>query len=232
MVHAGAGKDMAEAAAPAVLEVLGRGRVLVFAMGSTSSGIPREWGAAGGRPGVSLLEDLSEETAGRVGSRICEAKQPGDVAVASIHWGGNWGYQVPDEEIRFAHRLIEEGVDIVHGHSSHHPKAIEVYRDRLILYGSGDFLDDYEGISGHEAYRHDLRLMCLVRVDAAGAGVPGSCGRVEDVQLVPLEVRRFRLQRASAADVGWLCDLLNTLGAPFGTQVRLQRDNAMILRWR
>ena len=38
------------------------------------------------------------------------------------------------------------GIDVVHGHSSHHPRPIEVYQRRLILYGCGDFIDDYEGI--------------------------------------------------------------------------------------
>ena len=49
-------------------------------------------------------------------------------------------------QIRFAHRLIDAGVDVVHGHSSHHPRPIEVYRGKLILYGCGDTIDDYEGI--------------------------------------------------------------------------------------
>ncbi len=224
IAHAGAGGNAAEAAAPAVLDVPGKGRVLIFSMGSTTSGIPREWGATPDRPGVNLLEDLSEATAGRVASEIRAAKRPGDVAVASIHWGGNWGYEIPATQIRFAHRLVEEGVDIVHGHSSHHPKAIEVYRDRLILYGCGDFLDDYEGISGYEAFRDDLRLMYLVRVDPQP-------GRLEEARLVPLQARRFRLHRASAADAQWLRDLLNRLGAPFGTQVQLQGDEGLILRW-
>ena len=47
--------------------------------------------------------------------------------VASIHWGGNWGYRIRDEETCFAHRLA--------------------------LYGCGDFLNDYEGISGYEMFR-------------------------------------------------------------------------------
>jgi len=223
IARAGAGENVAEAASPAALDVPGKGRVLVFSMGSTTGGIPGEWGATRDRPGVNLLEDLSEETARRVASQIREAKRPGDVTVASIHWGGNWGYDIPDEQIRFAHRLVEEGVDIVHGHSSHHVKAIEVYRDRLILYGCGDFLDDYEGISGYEAFRDDLRLMYLVRVEPQQ-------GRLGEVRLVPMQVRRFRLNRASEADASWLCDLLNRLGAPFGTQVQLEGDNSMILR--
>jgi poly-gamma-glutamate capsule biosynthesis protein CapA/YwtB (metallophosphatase superfamily) len=63
--------------------------------------------------------------------------------------------------------INEAGVDIVHGHSSHHPKGIEVYKNRPILYGCGDFLNDYEGISGYQEYRDDLTLMYFPRMDAA-----------------------------------------------------------------
>lgn len=225
MAHPGAGRTAAEAASPAVLDVAGKGRVLIFSFGSTTSGIPRAWGATRDRPGVHLLEDLSEDAARRVAQRIRPARRPGDVTVASIHWGGNWGYAIHAEQIRFAHQLIEEGVDLVHGHSSHHVKSIEVYRDRLILYGCGDFLNDYEGIRGYEAFRSDLALMYLARVDPQQ-------GRLVEVRLVPMQVRQFRLNRASEPDAEWLCDLLNSLGAPFGTQMQLEGDHSMALRWR
>jgi poly-gamma-glutamate synthesis protein (capsule biosynthesis protein) len=225
LAHAGAGRHAAEAGSPAVLNLADKGRVLVFALGSTTSGIPWQWAATEDRPGVYLLEDLSEETARRVAGRMRQVRRPGDVTVASIHWGGNWGYEVPDEQIHFAHRLIEEGVAIVHGHSSHHIKAIEVYRHRLILYGCGDFLTDYEGISGYEGFRGDLGLMYLARVDPQQ-------GQLVEMRLVPMQSRRFRLERASEADTKWLCDLLNRLGAPLGTQVQLDDDNRMTLRWR
>ena len=223
--HAGAGHSAAQAAAPAVLDVADKGRVLVFAFGSTSSGIPREWSATENRAGVNLLKDLSEDTARRTAVEILSYKRPGDVTVASIHWGSNWGYGIPDQQIDFAHRLIEEGVDLVHGHSSHHVKAVEVYRDRLILYGCGDFITDYEGISGHEEFRSDLALMYLVKMDAQQ-------GRLIEVRLVPMQARRFRLNRVSKADVHWLCNLLNDLGAPFATETQLEDDNSMALRWR
>jgi poly-gamma-glutamate synthesis protein (capsule biosynthesis protein) len=222
IAHAGAGATAAEAAAPAVLEVPGKGRVVVFALGSTTSGIPREWGATPDRPGVNLLEDLSEQTARRVATHIGEAKRPGDVVVASVHWGGNWGYEVPADQIRFAHHLIEWGVDLVHGHSSHHVKALEVYRDGLILYGCGDFLNDYEGISGYEAFRGDLRLLYLARVDPRP-------GRLAEARLIPLQSKRLRLERASDADTRWLGTLLSTLGTPFGTRVQVGRDHGLLI---
>ena len=172
IAHAGAGGDAVEAASVAALDVAGKGRVLVYSLGSPTSGIPWEWGATEDRPGVNLLEDLSEETARRIAGQMLRRTRPGDVTVASIHWGDNWGYHIPDEQIRFAHRLIEEGVSIVHGHSSHHVKAIEVYRERLILYGCGDFLTDYEGISGYEQFRGDLSAY----VSGEDRSAPGPVG--------------------------------------------------------
>lgn len=225
IARAGAGENAAEAASPAVLDVLGKGRVLVNSMGSTTSGIPRAWAATRDGPGVNLLDDLSEATARRVANQIREAKRPGDVTVASIHWGGNWGYEVPDEQIRFAHRLVEDGVDVVHGHSSHHAKAIEIYRSRPILYGCGDLLDDYEGISGYEEFRDDLKLLYLLQVEPPD-------GRLLAARVVPVQARQFRLNRASDTDANWLGDLLNRLGAPFGTHVQLEGDGSMTLRWR
>ena len=140
-------------------------------------------------------------------------KQPGDVAIASVHWGGNWGYEIPRQQIAFAHRLVEEGFDVIHGHSSHHVKGIEVFKDRLILYGSGDFITDYEGISGYEEFRGDLALMYLIQIDSER-------DRLVAARLVPMQLRRFRLNRSSAADADWLCALLNRLSAPFGTQIQ------------
>ena len=86
-----------------------------------------------------------------------------------MHWGGNWGYRTRDEETRFAHQLIEHGIAVVHGHSSHHVKTAEIHSDRLVLYGCGDFLNDYEGISGYEVFRSDLRLIDVSARDRSAA---------------------------------------------------------------
>jgi poly-gamma-glutamate synthesis protein (capsule biosynthesis protein) len=223
IAHAGAGNDAVEAAAPAVLDVPGKGRVLLFSFGSTTSGIPRDWRARSISPGTNLLEDLSETSATWIATEMRQFKRPSDLLVASIHWGGNWGYEIPREQIAFAHRLIEEGVAVVHGHSSHHVKAIEVFKGHLILYGCGDFLTDYEGISGYEKFRGDLALMYLVELHSRS-------GELMSVRLVPMQMRRFRLEHASAADANLLCDLLNRLGAPFGTEVQLANENGITLK--
>jgi poly-gamma-glutamate synthesis protein (capsule biosynthesis protein) len=220
--HAGAGHNATEAQSPAVLTT-GAGRVVALAVGSVTSGIPLEWAATEDRPGVNLLADLSEETAQQIGVQIGQAKQPGDVAVVSIHWGANWGYDIPREQTRFAHWLIDEGVDVVHGHSSHHAKGLEVYRDRLILYGCGDFFTDSEGITGYEAFRGDLSLLYVVKID------PSQRGLVE-VRLLPMQVQRFRLNPASRVDVEWLAERLNEQVEGLGTGIHLHSDGTMTVR--
>jgi poly-gamma-glutamate synthesis protein (capsule biosynthesis protein) len=223
--HAGAGRSIEEAALPAVMEIGGEGRVIVFSFGSEGSGIPSSWAASGRRPGVNLLEEMSAKTVQRIARQVREVKRPGDIVVASIHWGSNWGYEIPRRHTELAHGLIDEaGVDLIHGHSSHHPKAIEVYKKRPILYGCGDFLNDYEGIGGHEAFRNDLCLMYFVSSDP-------STGELRRLQMTPLQIKRFMLTRASTNDARWLRAVLDREGRKFGTRVRMSPENRLTLLW-
>lgn len=225
-IHAvGAGRNAAQAEAPAMLDLPGGGRVLVFALGSVSSGIPENWAAGPNRPGVNLLKDLSDRSIARIADRARSAKRPGDLLVASIHWGPNWGYAVPTSQRSFAHDLIDvAGFDVVHGHSSHHAKAIEVYRERLILYGCGDFLTDYEGIRGYEEFRGDLATMYLPTHSA-------TTGRLISLRLIPFQLRRFRLNRASRQDTAWLRDVIDRESTKFDTSVQLDEDGTLTVHW-
>jgi poly-gamma-glutamate synthesis protein (capsule biosynthesis protein) len=221
---AGAGASRSAAEAPAVLEVPGRGRVLVYAECADTSGVPSDWAATARAPGVALIPDLSPHTADQLAERIQASRQPGDLVVLSMHWGGNWGYAVAAEESRFARALIDaRAVDVFHGHSSHHPKAIEIYRDRLILYGCGDFINDYEGISGHEEFRGELGLMYLPELEAG-------TGRLLRLELVATRMKRFRVQRASTAEARWLCAVLDREGARFGTRALLEAEGRIELQ--
>jgi poly-gamma-glutamate capsule biosynthesis protein CapA/YwtB (metallophosphatase superfamily) len=219
----GAGRDATEARRPAVVAVDGGRRVLVFSYGMASSGIPSGWAATPDRAGVDFVPEPSDARAVDVATRARQVKRPGDVVVASIHWGSNWGYDVSRDQIRFAHRLIDGGVDLVHGHSSHHPRPVEVYRDKLILYGCGDLIDDYEGITGYEAYRDDLRLLYLVAVEPA-------TGTLAELRMVPMQARQMRLRRASSADAGWLQTVLDRASRRFGSRVDRAPDGMLALR--
>ncbi|MBN1205404.1 MAG: CapA family protein [Myxococcaceae bacterium] len=222
---AGLGERLELARAPAVLGVGAKGRVVVFSFGEEGSGVPPEWAAGVDRPGVDFLPDLSRSTAREIGERVRSVKRVGDIVVASIHWGGNWGYPISPVQRAFAHALIDEAqVDVIHGHSSHHPRGIEVHRGRLILYGCGDFLNDYEGIHGYEAFRGDLTLMYFASVEPAS-------GRLVSLRMLPMQLHRLRLNPASSRDAQWLCQMLDREGHALGTRAQLEPDGALTLRW-
>ena len=222
---AGAGQDYRHAVRPAVLDVGENHRVIVLSMGSTSSGIGRAWAAGERQPGVWLLDDFSMASVETIGNQVEAVKQHGDIVVASIHLGGNWGYRIPEQTRQFAHALVDHAnVDLVHGHSSHHPRGIEVYKNKLILYGCGDFINDYEGIRGHEKYRDDLRLMYLPEIDAA-------TGELANMTMPVLQAHRFRLRNASIMDAKWLTSELDRESRRFGnTRVEFE-DGGLQVRW-
>jgi poly-gamma-glutamate synthesis protein (capsule biosynthesis protein) len=222
---AGAGADQHEAAAPAVIDLPGKGRILVFGLGTENAGVPAAWAAAEQRSGVNLLQELSPRGVETIARLVAAHKHRGDMVVLSMHWGSNWGYEISSNERAFAHGLIDHAeVDVVHGHSSHHVKGVEVYHDKPILYGCGDLLNDYEGIQGYEAYRADLALMYFLSFDAATR-------RLLRFAMTPTHTHRFRINRAARDEVAWLRAMLNREGRKLGTRAETQADNDLRLHW-
>ena len=217
---AGAGATAAGAAAPTILEVASGTRLLVFGYATDSAGVPESWAAGASSPGVNFLSDLSAKTCATTVDSIRRQSRPEDLVIFSVHWGSNWGYDIPDEQIEFARALIDSGaVDIVHGHSSHHVRPLEVYKGKLIVYGAGDFLNDYEGIEGNESYRDDLALMYFPTLDAR-------TGELVWLRIVPLQIFRFSLRRSSPADAAWLGQVITRESRQFGTRVSC-RDGSL-----
>nr|WP_255219018.1 CapA family protein [Paraburkholderia kururiensis] len=242
---AGAGRDAQAAAAPAVIELEEESaagvppasvqkdedappprRLLVYAYGSESAGVPPAWAASARHNGVNVLPDLSIKTADAVARHVTGMRRPGDLVVISLHWGDNWGFHVSRAEQAFAERLIDAGAaDVIHGHSSHHVRAIEVYRGKPVFYGCGDFMNDYEGIPGHAQYRPDLTLMYFPVLDAA-------TGLLSGLEAVPMRIRHFRLTHARDEDIAWLHETLAQQGERFGVRVERAGDAQEVLAWR
>lgn len=223
--YAGAGSNNREAAEPAIIELGQKRRIDVFAMTSTDCGVPFDWAARPDLPGVNVVTDFSPAGAKVIAEQFMRARSGSDLAVVSIHWGSNWGYRIPAHQRTFAHTLIDEGaVDVIHGHSSHHPKAIEIYKGKLIIYGCGDFLNDYEGIGGYEEFRADLVLLYVAEL------APKS-GHLCKLELVPFRIRRFRLERTSDDETAWLLERLGREYGRFGASVGLEHSGRISVHW-
>jgi poly-gamma-glutamate synthesis protein (capsule biosynthesis protein) len=191
----GAGRDLRQACRPRALDLGSGNRMLVLGLGTPDAGIPPSWRASEDRPGVWLLSDAGSRSLREVRTAVERERRPGDLVLASLHWGGNWGYPVSAAYRRLARSLIDEaGIHVIHGHSSHHPRGLEVHDGHLILHGCGDFINDYEGIGGREEFRGDLVVAYLPTLDRGS-------GRLVDLEMAPFRLRRFRLETAGAQDL-------------------------------
>jgi len=209
--------------------------VQVLAVGFPSAGVPPSWKATHSRPGVNVEAEVSLAAAQRISNDLSkddlsvknaekgtEFVSEKEIKVVSLHWDPNWGWGTPKEWRKFAHALIDQGVDIVVGHSSHHIKGLEVYKGKLIAYGLGDFLNDYEGITGqgYELFRDDLACLYLPSLDI-------QTGNLSTMDIVPCKIRNLRVQRATDPDR----DKMNTeskeeaeFGNPCNTEEEVENE--------
>jgi len=222
--YAGAGFTLDEVQKPAFLPLGEETRVLIFSVGFPSSGVPKIWGFHG-LGGVFFLKDYSESNVQFLRTKINQYKTERDTVILSIHWGSNWDYTVYPDEQGFAHRLIDEGVvDIIFGHSSHHAKGIEVYRDKLILYGCGDLINDYEGIGGHDYFRGNVGALYFPTIDSEN-------GRLLSLRITPTYIKDFKINLAGSQERKWLQETLNREGHKLGTKLVMEGKD-FLLQWK
>ncbi|WP_276257255.1 CapA family protein [Haloglomus litoreum] len=210
----GAGADRSAALTPAVVDI---GGVTVAVIGLTDR-MPA-FGAGPERPGtaVAALAGRSRRTRRLVRGLLRRpAVAAADLVVASLHWGPNWTLVKHPARRAFARWLVDEGVDVVHGHSAHVPQGIEVYDGAPILYDCGDLVDDY--VVKPDLHNDRSFLFELVVED----------GTVVAVRLHPVEIRRSTAHRAEGAVARWLRDRMRALSARFGTSVRAESRGGVL----
>ena len=93
--------------------------------------------------------------------KLRKLRKKNKLIIFSIHWGSNYVRKIPTELKTFGRLLIDNGVSIVFGHSAHHipPRPIEIYKNGIIIYGLGDFINDY---SINQKYESQKSLMCEI----------------------------------------------------------------------
>lgn len=199
--HAGAGNDLAEARRPYIHLLADGRRILVFSWGFRDSHIVSpQWAAGDQKPGINFLADCGIDTARVMAETMTVWREPGDLLVASLHWGANWVPRVPDAHRSLARYLIDQAdVDIIHGHSSHHVLPVEIYRGKLILYGCGDLINDTEGRPDFLARRGYLGALYFVDFDVAARQFKG-------LHVQPVRRRRFRLELPTRDDAKWVIE--------------------------
>lgn len=203
IAHAGAGRNLREASKPAVIEAGG----LRVGVVSFTDNEPA-FAATETSPGTNYIPiALANEIVQRVRAAIDEARSFSDLVVFSIHWGPNMRKRPPKDFREFAHAVIDMGVDIFHGHSAHIFQGIEIYGGKVIMYDTGDFIDDY--YVGEE--KNDRQLLFLVTV---------SRGKIKRVEMIPVEISRCQVNIAKGDVHKEISERMIKLSEEFGTAVK------------
>jgi poly-gamma-glutamate synthesis protein (capsule biosynthesis protein) len=201
ILHAGAGTDRPAARRPAIRRV---GATAVGCVAFTDN--QPDWEAAPGSPGVHYVPAAEHgERVEELLELLRRTKSRVQLLIVSAHWGGNWGSGAPAEHRAMARRLIDAGADVVFGHSPHIFRGVEVYRNRPVIYGAGDFVDDY-AVDPEE--RNDYSFVFLLETDG---------GAPRRLRLFPTVIADFQARMAGpssreiAARMSRLCTDLGTV---------------------
>jgi len=203
ILHVGAGRNLDEARAPVVFDA---GGLKVGVLGATDN--EPAFAAASARPGTHYLPIEGEPNAAHMLEEpIAQARAAGaQIVILALHWGPNMVTTPPDGFRDFAAAALELGVDMLYGHSAHVFQGVEALEGRLILYDTGDFIDDY---AVDPALRNDWSFVFLVDISRAG--------RIERLRLRPVRLRFAQVDLASGAEHQAICDTMRRRSSMLGT---------------
>lgn len=214
VAHAGAGRTRQEAFEPALVQV----DHLDVAFLSFTDNTP-EYAADDETPGTARIEiDVDdEETRRLVGESLGRARaNDPDLVVASLHWGPNMVAEPPASFRVFGRWLVDEGVDVIHGHSAHVFQGVEVYRGAPICYDTGDFVDDYRV---EPELRNDRSF--LFEVAATDGGL-------KELRLLPVEIDDCAVYRADGETASWCRERMRRRSDDFGTSFQTDAEELVV----
>lgn len=202
--YAGAGLTRNDAFEPTRVTI--NGTTITFV--SFTDNTP-EYAASQTTPGTAHIEidrdNPDTRTAVKNSLDEVKAHEP-DVLITSLHWGPNMVETPLDSFQQFARWLIDQGTDIVHGHSAHIFQGIEVYQNSPILYDTGDFVDDY---AVDPDLHNDRSFLFVLGFSDTGA--------ISTLRLIPTEIRNCVVHKASESAAEWSRERMRKLSQPFGT---------------
>lgn len=197
--HVGAGENQQKAKQAAIIT---KNNIKIGIIGYTDN--EPGWKAQTNKPGINYIKVGDIAT---IQQDVNIIRRQVDLLIVTIHWGPNMRQRPNQEFINFAHAIIDSGVDIIHGHSAHIFQGIEVYHNKLIMYDTGDFVDDY---AVDPLLRNDQGLFFIVTVTKTG---------IKKVELIPLLISDFQVNYAKGRQKKEILDRIKTLSAKFGTKI-------------
>ena len=218
IAHVGGGTDLTDARKPVIVE---RNGIKLGFLGYTQfNNIGESSFAADGRPGVVPMDPfLIKEDIRRLRPQV-------DYVLVAIHWATSRSAEVSPENRAFAHDLIDAGADVILGHHPPHPKGIEVYRGKVILYAPSNVLRGHNGPDLDDGYlaRFTLGPKSIEKVEVLpiiGKGQPaGHTG--------PYDSKLFQPALMQGANAKQLLENLRSRSATLNTAMAIDGDKGVI----
>lgn len=210
IAHAGAGTNVEKATRPAFLEAGGT-RVGVLACCDHQE----DFAAAPERPGICYVDIADAEALRALGEDVSALAQEVDYVVVAFHWQPNWAPQVEPGYRDLARSLVEAGASVVWGHSPHHFQGVEFFDDSVVLYSTGDLVDDY---AVDREYRNDRQLLFQC---ALGGGI-------SQVRAHPIELDFGRTHPADAEARQWIVRRFTEACAALDSEVIADEEGLIV----
>lgn len=207
--HVGAGLNMADAQNPILMNVKG---VSIGLIGFTDN--EPTWKAGNNKPGtnyIHIVRDIDE-----IVSQIKRLRPQVDILIVTTHWGPNNRLRPTQSFVTSAHAIIDAGADVLHGHSAHVFQGIEVYKNKLIIYDSGDFVDDYMVSS----LRNDQSFLFQLLVNKSG---------LLRLVMIPVLIENMQVNLAEKEDRNEIIQRMKYLSNEFGTSLMYERNDVLEL---
>lgn len=222
ITYAGAGSTEETAMKPATIDLVGRKNQQYKVSIWAGSDHPSDWAQVK----YFNFVTYSAKTRQRLKEMTNPAlnSQDSTLRVFSIHWGPNYQWHPAPEIVSLAHFLIDDcEIDIVHGHSSHHVQGVELYQSKLIIYGCGDFIDDY---ALNPKYRNDLSAIWRVNMLENASGL-----KLDSLEVLPTRIQDFQARTLpeSDPDSKWVCGKVMELSQNLGTTLERRPDGPGLL---
>ncbi|MDR3310256.1 MAG: CapA family protein [Oscillospiraceae bacterium] len=173
----GAGRDLADAAAPYIAEVNGL-KIAIFAANQVNS--YSDWPATDKKAGQLISRDAKK--LGILGENIAKVRGEVDYIIAFFHWGIELDTTPSSMQTSMAHALIDAGVDVVLGAHPHVVQSFEYYKGKPIAYSVGNFLFNARNPE-----------TCVLYIHIDGAEV--------NIEIVPMNIKST-LTSIAAGDAG------------------------------
>jgi poly-gamma-glutamate capsule biosynthesis protein CapA/YwtB (metallophosphatase superfamily) len=207
--HTGAGKNILEAKKPIIIKT--NNDMTIGIIGYTDN--EPEWHATLTQPGINYTK-IDVNTMKDIIDDIKSIRPQVDVLIVSLHWGPNMLEFPLQKHISFAHALIDNGVDIIHGHSAHVLQGIEIYKKKFIFYDTGDLVDDY---AIDQTLRNDLSAIFQVSCSKQNVQSEKRTSIGIAVNIIPVKIENMQTNVCTGESRQMVFDLLNKRSAQFKT---------------